>query len=108
MGRTWLLTVEATPLKTETADHSVKMRIVKVLEGAVNEGDYIYVCEHQNPEPRTFEAGKTYIMQLNQYGFTHGVETENSDSGRWKLNMFLQMVPYQHNTLSMEKGSMIL
>lgn len=85
VGRTWLLTVEATPLKTETADHSVKMRIVKVLEGAVNEGDYIYVCEHQNPEPRTFEAGKTYIMQLNQYGFTHGVETENSDSGEMEI-----------------------
>lgn len=96
VGRTWLITVEVTPLKTERADHSVKMRIVKVLEGAVNEGDEIYVCEHRNPEPRTFEAGKTYIMQLGQGGFAHGVENSETDEMQLEYHLSNGIISTQY------------
>lgn len=77
----WLITVEAVPLETEVLDHSVRMQVTKVLEGSINEGDMIYVCEHHNPEPGVVEAGKTYIMHLNQYVSAHGPEIEAEGSG---------------------------
>lgn len=79
-GVDWTIRVEVTPLQTEVADHSVQMRIVKVLEGAVNQGDIVYVCDHFNPESIKFEAGKTYIMELWRYGFVHGTPAENNDT----------------------------
>ena len=74
MTDTWLITVEAVPLVTAVADHSIPMRVTKVLEGGVQEGEIIYICQHTNPEPDTFEEGKTYIMRLNLSFYIHGPE----------------------------------
>lgn len=79
IGSSWLITVEVTPVKTEVADHSVEMKVVKVLEGTVNVGDTIYVCDHANPNPPEFEAGTTYVMQLNYQGYAHGLETTEGE-----------------------------
>lgn len=58
VGNDRMITVEMTPVETVVADHSAAMRVVKVLEGQVQEGDIIYFCDHRNPEPETYEAGK--------------------------------------------------
>ncbi|WP_122644412.1 ABC transporter permease [Luxibacter massiliensis] len=72
------LIVEATPLETAAADHSIPMRVEKVMGGALNEGDIIYICDHTNPEPEIFEAGKTYIMHLNMGTFIHGTGADDA------------------------------
>lgn len=72
-GHDWMITVEVTPEETAVADHAVKMKVLKVLEGNLNGSDFVYVCEHTNPAPDEFVAGKTYVMQLSQIGFAHGL-----------------------------------
>lgn len=72
VGHDWMITVEVTPEETAVADHSLKMRVLRVLEGNLNGSDVVYVCEHSNPDPDEFVAGKTYIMQLSQIGAVHG------------------------------------
>lgn len=73
VGHDWMITVEVTPEETAVADHAVKMKVQKVLEGNLNGSDYVYVCQHTNPAPDEFIAGKTYVMQLSQIGFAHGL-----------------------------------
>lgn len=74
VGNDRMITVEMTPVETVVADHSAAMRVVKVLEGQVQEDEIIYFCDHYNSEPDTYEAGKTYIAQLSMASFTHGVD----------------------------------
>ncbi len=72
-----LLVAEVTPLETGTADSSFPVRVQRVLSGELNEGDTIYICDHYSfedgeYEARSFEAGKTYIMMLDDVSFVHG------------------------------------
>lgn len=72
VGRTTVITVEAEVLGTRIASESIPLRITRVLEGALEEGDIIWFCDEFSEEPVTLEAGKTYIMQLRQQGTVHG------------------------------------
>lgn len=80
MINNWLITVEGVPLTTAVADHSIPMQVTKVLEGDIQTGDIIYICQHTNPNPDTFETGKTYIMRLNLAYPLHGPEAVNHNS----------------------------
>ncbi|MBS5398777.1 MAG: ABC transporter permease [Lachnospiraceae bacterium] len=64
--------VEAAPLETGPIYPSFPMRVVRVLEGTMQEGDIFYLCDHQSEDPAILEAGKTYVMQLSMFGMTHG------------------------------------
>ena len=64
--------VEATPLETGPIYPSFPMRVVRVLEGTMQEGEIFYLCDHQSENPDVLEAGKTYVMQLSMFGMTHG------------------------------------
>ncbi len=64
--------VEATPLKTGAMYPSLPMRVTRVLEGTMQEGEIFYLCDHQSEEPAVLESGKTYVMQLSMFGTAHG------------------------------------
>ena len=64
--------VEATPLETDPMYPSLAMRVERVLEGTMTEGEVFYLCDHQSVEPDVLEAGKTYVMQLSMSGIAHG------------------------------------
>ena len=64
--------VEATPLKTGAMYPSLPMRVTRVLEGTMQEGEIFYLCDHQSEEPAILESGKTYVMQLSMFGTAHG------------------------------------
>lgn len=64
--------VEAEPLETGPMYPSLPMRVVRVLEGTMQEGEIFYLCDHQSVEPDTLEAGRTYVMQLSMFGTAHG------------------------------------
>lgn len=64
--------VEATPLETGSIYPSLPMRVERVLEGTMEEGEIFYLCDHQSVTPDTLEAGKTYVMQLSMFGTAHG------------------------------------
>ena len=57
--------VEAEPLVTGPMYPSLPMRVKRVLEGTMQEGEIFYICDHQSVEPDILEAGKTYVMQLS-------------------------------------------
>ncbi len=67
-----LMVVEATPIESGAADESFPMRVERVLAGGLNVGEVIYICDHYLEEPRSFEQGKTYIMELVQISWVHG------------------------------------
>ncbi len=72
--------VEAEPVNSGTAYESFPMRAKKVLAGdeyVMKDGDIFYICDHYEEEPRSFEAGTTYIMRLNFEGFVHGSKVEH-------------------------------
>ena len=76
------LVVEATPLESGTADESFPMRAKKVLAGeehGLKKGDIFYICDHFQETPRSFEAGKTYIMLLSSIGSVHGSKVTHMD-----------------------------
>lgn len=64
--------VEFTPYETGVANESFPVRVERVLSGSMEEGSTVYVCDHYSDEPRTLEAGKTYIAMLYYSTFVHG------------------------------------
>ena len=74
------LIVEAAPVESGRADESFPMRAEKVLAGdeaVLKEGDIFYICDHYREEPRSFEAGTTYIMTLGHVNEVHGSRVEH-------------------------------
>ncbi len=67
--------VEATLMEPPTGQPA-KMKITRVMEGYVQEGDIIYIrdLEKTDTEPTPFEMGKTYVMRLEGGGYTEGQE----------------------------------
>lgn len=71
--------VEAEPVKTGPMYPSLPMRVVRVLEGTMQEGEVFYLCDHQSESPDILEAGKTYVMQLSMFGTVHGPDAPGGD-----------------------------
>ena len=65
-------TVEATPVETGAMYPSLLMRVVRTIDGTMEEGELFYLCDHQDPEPDVLEAGKSYVMQIQMRTFAHG------------------------------------
>lgn len=60
----WLFVLEVTPIKSGPAN-PMQVEVTKSFCG--NEdlvGTRIWICDHNNPDPTTLEAGKTYIVKL--------------------------------------------
>ncbi len=81
-GDRYLLVAELTAEVSDVLEHSVPMRVDKVLAGNLNAGDTVYICDHYgdsdgNYEPRRVEEGKTYIMRLHDISFVHGPWVEH-------------------------------
>ena len=69
--RTRLPIVVVTPLEDCVPDHPVQLKILKELYGIqgiagreIGDWETIWFCDHDNPNPPTLYAGKTYIMTL--------------------------------------------
>lgn len=78
----YLLVAELTAEASDVLEHSVPMRVNKVLGGNLNVGDTVYICDHYGDgdgsyEPRRVEKGKTYIMELNETSPVHGPWVEH-------------------------------
>ncbi len=71
--------VEAEPLVTGPMYPSLPMRVKRVLEGTMQEGEIFYICDHQSVEPDILEAGKTYVMQLSMIGIAHGANVPEGE-----------------------------
>lgn len=69
-------TVEATPVETGALYPSLLMRVVRTIDGTMQEGELFYLCDHEDPEPDVLEAGKTYVMQIQMRGLAHGPAAE--------------------------------
>lgn len=81
-GDRYQLVAELTAEVSDVLEHSVPMRVNKVLAGNLKEGDTVYICDHYgdsdgNYEPRRVEEGKTYIMRLHEISFVHGPWVEH-------------------------------
>ena len=72
IGSSDMGTVEATPVETGAMYPSLLMRVVRTIDGTMEEGELFYLCDHEDPEPDVLEAGKTYVMQLQLRTFAHG------------------------------------
>ncbi len=77
-----LLVAELTAEVSDVLEHSVPMRVSKVLAGDLNVGDTVYICDHYGDsdggyEPRSVEEGKTYIMGLHESSNVHGPWVEH-------------------------------
>lgn len=76
-GENDILVAELTAEVSDALEHSVPMRVNKVLSGDLDVGDTVYICDHYgdadgNYEPRRVEEGKTYIMGLHAMSRVHG------------------------------------
>lgn len=72
IGSPDLGTVEATPVETGAMYPSLLMRVIRTIDGTMEEGELFYLCDHEDPEPDILEAGKTYVMQIQMRTFAHG------------------------------------
>jgi hypothetical protein len=63
--------VVVTPLEDCVPDHPVKLKLLRELYGiqgnkerVVGDWETVLFCDHNNPNPQTLYAGKTYVMAL--------------------------------------------
>ena len=61
----WLIVLEVTPIKSGPAN-PIQVEVTQSFCRNQNlVGTKIWICDHDNPDPATLEAGKTYIVKLN-------------------------------------------
>lgn len=65
-------TVVAAPVETGAMYPSLLMRVVRTIDGTMEEGELFYLCDHQSRTPDVLEAGKEYVMQVYMANFAHG------------------------------------
>ncbi len=67
------LIVEVEALESGVADHSLRVKITRVLAGDPDFNEELWVCDHLNDTPGTLEAGKRYVMALQVGVWAHSV-----------------------------------
>lgn len=79
IGSPNMSTVEASPVETGEMYPSLLMRVVRTIDGTMEEGELFYLCDHKNPEPDILEAGKTYVMQIQMSSYAHGPSVKEGE-----------------------------
>ncbi len=76
--------LEGVPYEDSIPDGPIRMHQGKVLYSYYPMDNLIdfHFCDHENPEPKPLEAGKTYVMYLRDY-IPHGWRTGEDNPYEW-------------------------